>query len=420
MSPKTGRCSSISARSRCACTTSAAGFSPRTTPAPTGRRASPTVVSRAKRSNARCTRGSFISRQARRSALPAPRTFAPTPRKSKTVRSCSRNSEAVERLSLTLAIGDYEHTRDLATGQVPVQGASLNVLNLSPEEAFFRFTFFREWEVSEMSMGKYVSLRSQEDNSIAAIPVFPSRAFRQSMIYVREGGKIERPEQLKGKRIGVPEWAQTAVIYSRGYLTHQAQVPLASVEWIQAGVNEAGRVEKVKPKLPEGVRLRPEPRHSLNDMLLAGDIDALLSARPPRGIGSGIRRLFPDYEAGEAAYFRETGIFPIMHVIVIKTEVLERHPWLAMNLYKAFEEAKRRSVERLSDITASHAPLAWLAPYAERMKSLFGEDFWPYGLEKNRTTLQAFIDFAFEQGVCHRRLELEELFPRQVLTSFKV
>jgi len=326
----------------------------------------------------------------------------------------------VERLSLTLAIGDYEHTRDVVTGQVPVQGVSLNVLTLPPEEAFFRFTFFREWEVSEMSMGKYVSLRSQEDNGIAAIPVFPSRVFRQSMIYVRDGGRIDRPEQLKGKRIGIPEWAQTAVIYSRGYLTHQAEVPLASVEWVQAGVNEAGRVEKVKPKLPEGVQLRPEPRHSLNDMLLAGDIDAVLSARPPRDFGSGIRRLFPDYEAIEAAYFRETGIFPIMHVIVIKTEVLERHPWVAMNLYKAFEEAKRRSIARLSDITASHAPLAWLAPYAERMKGLFGEDFWPYGLEKNRTTLQAFVDFAFEQGVCHRRLELEELFPKQVLTSFKV
>jgi len=326
----------------------------------------------------------------------------------------------VERLSLTLAIGDYEHTRDVVTGQVPVQGVSLNVLTLPPEEAFFRFTFFREWEVSEMSMGKYVSLRSQEDNGIAAIPVFPSRVFRQSMIYVRDGSWIDRPEQLKGKRIGIPEWAQTAVIYSRGYLTHQAKVPLGSVEWVQAGVNQAGRVEKVKPKLPDGVRLRPEPRHCLNDMLLAGDIDAVLSARPPRDFGSGIRRLFPDYEAIEADYFRETGIFPIMHVIVIKTEVLERHPWLAMNLYKAFEEAKRRSLARLSDITASHAPLAWLATYTERMKGLFGEDFWPYGLEKNRTTLQAFVDFAFEQGVCHRRLELEELFPKQVLTSFKV
>jgi len=326
----------------------------------------------------------------------------------------------MDKVALTLAIGDYDHTRDLASGRVPVQGATLNVLTLPPEEAFFRFTHFREWEVSEMSMGKYVSLRSQDDESLAAIPVFPSRVFRQSMIYVREGGRIARPEQLKGARIGVPEWAQTAVIYARGYLAHQVGVPLDSVEWVQAGVNEAGRVEKVKLKVPNGVRLRPEPARSLNEMLLAGELDAVLSARPPRGMGKGIRRLFSDYESAEEAYFRETGVFPIMHVIVIRSDVLARHPWLAMNLYKAFDEAKRRSIERLSDITASHAPLAWLAPYAERMKALFGEDFWPYGLEKNRKTLQAFVDFAFEQGVCHRKLALEELFPKQVLTSFKV
>jgi 4,5-dihydroxyphthalate decarboxylase len=326
----------------------------------------------------------------------------------------------MEKLALTLGIGDYEHTRDLASGRVPVQGVTLNVLTLPPEEAFFRFTHFREWEVSEMSMGKYVSLRSQDDEGIVAIPVFPSRVFRHSMIYVRDGGKIARPEQLKGARIGVPEWAQTAVIYARGHLAHQVGVPLDSVDWVQAGVNESGRAEKVKLRLPEGVRLRPEPGRSLNDMLLAGDLDAVLSARPPRNLGKGIRRLFSDYEAVEEAYFRETGVFPIMHVVVIKADVLARHPWIAMNLYKAFEEAKRRSVERLSDITASHAPFAWLARYAERMKALFGEDFWPYGLERNRKTLQAFVDFAFEQGVCHRRLALEELFPPQVLTSFKV
>ena len=155
-------------------------------------------------------------------------------------------------------------------------------------------------------------------------------------------------------------------------------------------------------------------------MLLAGDLDAVLSARPPKDFGRGIRRLFADYEAAEEAYFKETGVFPIMHVIAVKADLLAQHPWLAMNLYKAFEDAKRRSIARLSDITASHAPLAWLAPYAERMKRLFGEDFWPYGLEKNRKTLQAFVDFAFEQGVCHRRVALEELFPTQVLASFKV
>ena len=326
----------------------------------------------------------------------------------------------MDKVALTLAIGDYEHTRDLASGAVAVQGATLNVLALSPEETFFRFTHFREWEVSEMSMGKYVSLRSQEDASIAAIPVFPSRVFRHSMIYVREGGALERPEQLRGKRVGVPEWAQTAVIYARGYLAHQAGVPLDSVEWVQAGVNDAGRVEKVKLNLPSGVRLKPETGRSLNEMLLAGELDAVLSARPPKDFGRGIRRLFADYAAAEEAYFKDTGVFPIMHVIAVKADVLAQHPWLAMNLYKAFEEAKRRSISRLSDITASHAPLAWLAPYAERMKSLFGEDFWPYGLEKNRKTLQAFVDFAFEQGVCHRRLALDELFPTQVLASFRV
>ena len=326
----------------------------------------------------------------------------------------------MDKVALTLAIGDYEHTRDLASGAVAVQGATLNVLALSPEETFFRFTHFREWEVSEMSMGKYVSLRSQEDASIAAIPVFPSRVFRHSMIYVREGGALERPEQLRGKRVGVPEWAQTAVIYARGYLAHQAGVPLDSVEWVQAGVNDAGRVEKVKLNLPSGVRLKPEPGRTLNDMLLAGELDAVLSARPPKDFGRGIRRLFADYAAAEEAYFKDTGVFPIMHVIAVKADVLAQHPWLAMNLYKAFEEAKRRSISRLSDITASHAPLAWLAPYAERMKSLFGEDFWPYGLERNRKTLQAFVDFAFEQGVCHRRLALDELFPTQVLASFRV
>jgi len=339
-----------------------------------------------------------------------------------------------DKVQLSVAIGDHDHTRDVTSGRVPIEGASLIVQNLPPEEVHYRFTVHRDWDISELSMGKYISLRSQNDTSISAIPVFPSRVFRHSMIYVRGDGRITRPEQLKGKRIGIPEWAQTATIYSRGYLAHEAGVPLASVEWIQAGVNEAGRVEKVKLKLPQDVNYRSEPKQSLNDMLLEGRIDAALSARPPRAYGvaghaggsganaapGGIVRLFEDHEPAEEAYFRKTGIFPIMHVIVIRTEVLERHPWLAMNLYKAFEEAKRRSVERMADITASHAPMAWLGPYVERMHKLFGDDIWPYGVEKNRTTLEAFLQFGFEQGVCHRKLSPEELFPKQVLSVHKV
>lgn len=324
------------------------------------------------------------------------------------------------RVPITLAVGDYDHTRDLVSGRVPVEGVELNALNLPIEEIFYRFTFYREWDVSEMSMGKYASLRSQEDTSLTAIPVFPSRMFRHSMIYVRSGGGIRRPGELAGKRVGVPEWAQTACIYSRGYLAHTVGVALTAIDWVQAGVNEAGRIEKVKLRLPEGLKLRRVPDRSLTELLLAGEIDAILSARPPRALGQGIERLFPDYRREEENYYRDTGIHPIMHVIALRTELLERHPWLAMNLLQAFEEAKRRCYVRLSDITASHAPFAWLKDYADRMRALFGEDFFPYGLEANRTTIEAYLEFAHEQGVCHRRLSAEELFPKSVLSTHKV
>ena len=218
----------------------------------------------------------------------------------------------------------------------------------------------------------------------------------------------------------MPQWTQTAAIYARGYLSHDAGVPLESVEWVQSGVNQAGRIEKMKLKLPSGLKYRSVPDRSMTDMLLAGDIDAVLSARPPHALGRGVRRLFENYEQVEEAYFRKTGIFPIMHVLAVKTDVLARYPWLAMNLYKAFDEAKRRSMARFEDITASYAPFAWLRPYSDRMKALFGQDFWPYGLEPSRKTLEAFLLFAHEQGVCHRRVVPEELFPREVLTSYKV
>jgi len=325
------------------------------------------------------------------------------------------------RLRLTLAIGDYDHTRDLALGAVRPDGIELIHLALPVEEIFFRFTKYREWDVSEMSFGKVVSLASQDDRSLVALPVFPSRVFRLSSIYVRGDGRVRSPGDLAGKRIGVPEWAQTAAIYTRGYLAHELGLALADIEWVQAGLNEAGRVEKVALKLPPGIRLRPVRDATLNDMLLGGELDAVLSARPPRGFAEGrITRLYPDYREPEEAYFRKTGVFPIMHVVALRRDVFERDPWVAMNLFKAFEEAKRRSLARLADVTASHAPLAWIGDYSARMQRLFGDDPWPYGVEPNRRTLEAFLQFAFEQGVCHRRLGVEELFPAELATSYRV
>lgn len=325
------------------------------------------------------------------------------------------------RLRLTLALGDYDHTRDVAHGIVQPEAIELVWLNLPVEEIFYRFTKYREWDVTELSFGKYVSFLSQEDRSVVAVPVFPSRVFRLSSIFVRRDGPVKAPGDLAGKRIGVPEWAQTAAIYSRGYLQHELGLPLAKIEWVQAGVNEPGRVEKVALKLPAGLRLGAAPEKTLNDMLVAGELDAVLSARPPRAFAEGrIVRLYPAYREAEEAYLRKTGVFPIMHVLALRREVLDRDPWVAMNLVKAFEEAKRRSLARLADVTASHAPLAWLGDYVAQMKRLFGDDPFPYGIEPNRRTLEAFLQFAFEQGVCHRKVGIEELFPQQVQTTFRV
>lgn len=337
-------------------------------------------------------------------------------------------------LPLTLALGAYDHTRDVTDGTVRIEGVQLRTLDLPIEEIFYRFTLHREWDASEMSMGKYIALRSQEggadeshaDARIMALPVFISRAFRHSMFYVREGSAIRRPEDLQGKRIGIPEWAQTAGIYGRGYLSDYVGIKLGSIEWVQAGVNDPGRKEKVTLKLPDGIRLRSVPDSSLNAMLLKGEIDCAMTARPPAAHGRGLVRLMPESLPLEAKYFQDTNIFPIMHSLVLKAPVLDAHPWVAMNLYKAFDEARRRSIARLSDVTASHAPLAWMEDYTARMRRIFGDDFFPYGVgsgrggEINRATLQAFLKFGFEQGVCQRLLDVDELFPKQVLASYKV
>jgi 4,5-dihydroxyphthalate decarboxylase len=327
----------------------------------------------------------------------------------------------LSKLTLSIGINDYDHVRDLISGRVQAEGIDLLPSVLPVEEIFYRFIKFREWDVAEMSFAKYISLTSQGGDGLTAIPVFPSRVFRQSSFYVRAGSHLKSAEQLAGCRIGVPEWAQTASIYSRGYLTGSVGIPLTAIEWVQAGVNEAGRAEKVEIKLPDKVRLTRRPDRSLNDLLLANEIDVVLSARPPRGFEEGsIVRLFDDSAAVERAWYQQTRIFPIMHVIAIRKEVVDRHPWIATNLLKAFTEAKDRSVERALDITCSHFPLPWIPDVAKSAQATMGKDLWPYGIEANRPTLQAFADFAFEQGVCHRRVELEELFPIQVQSSVKV
>jgi len=326
-------------------------------------------------------------------------------------------------LPLTLAISEYDHTRDLVSGRVKPEGIELRALVLPIEEIFYRFTLYREWDVSEMAMGKYVSLRSQGDTSLTAIPVFPSRMFRHSSIYVRSDGPVKAPADLKGRRVGLPEWAQTAAIYTRGLLVHQYGLALADVAWVQAGLNEPGRTEKVALQLPAGVAVERPAEKTLNQMLLAGELDAVMTAHAPAAFearDTRVKRLFADYMPVELAYWRETGIFPIMHCIAIQTRALEAHPWVAMNLLTAFEIAKRRSVARAFEGTASRFPIPWALERASLSAPLFGTEYWPYGVEPNRVTLEAFLRYAHEQGVCHRLLTPDELFPPEVASAFKV
>lgn len=313
-------------------------------------------------------------------------------------------------LPLTLAVGSYDHVRDLQP-----RGISLNTINLRIEEIFFRFTRFREWDASEMSFGKIVALMADPDPGFICIPVFVSRVFRHSAIYVRKGSGIASPKDLEGKRVGVPEWAQTATIYVRGMLAHEYGVDLRSIAWTQAGVHDAGRIEKVKLHLPPGLRVTSAPERSLTDMLAKGDLDAVISARDPGG-----ERMFPDYPAAEAAYFRKTRIFPIMHVVVLRRDVYERDRWIAMNLLQAFEEAKNLSLARAAEIGASATPVPWLADHTRRWREMAGEDFWPYGVEPSRPTLEAFLQYSFEQGICARHLRPEELFAPETREKAKI
>jgi 4,5-dihydroxyphthalate decarboxylase len=326
-------------------------------------------------------------------------------------------------VSVTLALNEYDHVRDLVSGEVPVEGVDLVCLRLPVEEIFFRFTLFREWDVSELSMAKYCNLRAAGDDSLVAVPVFPSRTFRHSAIWTRPDGPLDDPAALAGGRIGVPEWTQTATVYARGVLADSYGVDLRSVEWVQAGTNEPGRIEPVELTLPDGVRLTAAPERSLNDMLIDGELDAVIAAHPPRGAtdGSGrIVRLLSDYRAAEEAYYAQTGVFPIMHVIVVKRELYERHRWVAMNLVRAFEESKRRALVRALDPNAPFFPIPWTFANAERATEIVGADPWPYGLEPNRPTLETFLRWMHEQGACARRLDPEELFAPETLQSFRV
>lgn len=319
---------------------------------------------------------------------------------------------------LTVAVGDYDHTRDLATGRVQAEGLALRCVNVeTPEELFERFLHGGEWDAAEMSLAVCCTLRARDDERFLAIPVFPARSFRHGAIYTQLGGPTS-PGELAGARIGIPVWTQTAGVYARGILADRYGLRLEDVTWIQAGVDAPGRVEPVALDLG-AFEVIAAPERSLDDLLLSGDVDAVISARPPASIERGdrrVRRLFASPEAEEIAYFRATGVFPIMHVLALRRAAHEAHPGGARSLFDAFGEAKRRSLRRVSATTVPTLPLPWAATHARAARELIGDDFWPYGVEPNRPALEAFMGYAAQQGLTDRCLIPDELFAPEFAT----
>ena len=325
----------------------------------------------------------------------------------------------MSRLRLSFAVCEYDHLRDVISGQVQPEGIDLNpLLFQSPSRIFHRATNFGDFDVCELSFGRQVGLVSQGANEMVAIPVFPSRVGRISGFYVRADGDVSEPRDLVGKRVGVPEWTMTATVFGRGWLAEHVGVDLRSIDWVQAGSDVPGRTEPVELKLPDGIRLTRAPDRALTEMLLAGDIDCLLSAQAPRPFREGdtrIKRLVPDYRKAEQDYFQATGIYPIMHLIAIRKSIYEAHPWVAVSLFEALQTAKTNALQRFPRVNHSLYPLPWVQDYLRDLQAMFGEDIWPYGLEPNRPTIEAFLRFAYDQGVCHRPVTTEELFVPQTL-----
>jgi 4,5-dihydroxyphthalate decarboxylase len=330
----------------------------------------------------------------------------------------------MRRVELTIACWDYDRMRALREGTVKVEGCDITMLSLAPEEAFFRAFGHAEFDASELSFSSYTMATSRGNFPYIAIPVFASRVFRHSGIYIRTDRGIKAPADLKGRKVGIPEYQVTAAVWIRGMLEDEYGVKPSDLDWQSGGMEEPGRYEKLKIELPRDVRMTTiAPGKTLSAMLEAGEIDAIIGPRVPSCYERGaphVARLFPDFRTVEKAYFKKTGIFPIMHVIGVRRSLVEAHPWLGASLYKAFEQSKARCLPELTQMAALKITLPWIAQEAEDTRALMGDDYWPYGIKANRKTIETFLRYHHSQGLSARLMKLEELFLPSTMEQAKI
>jgi len=327
-------------------------------------------------------------------------------------------------LRLSFGCWNYDRTRALMDKTVVPDGIDLIYLNMPVEETFFRMLRYREFDVAEMSLSSYVVSCFTEDRPFVAIPVFPSRFFRHSSIYVNAAAGIGEPADLRGRHVGCPEYQMTAPVWIRGILSDEYGVKVDDVTYYTGGEESPNRSEKLKLNLPPNIRVnRIGPQQTLSAMLREGEIDALYTARKPssyEGPRGRVRRLFEDFVEVERAYFRKTSIFPIMHTIALRRDVYEANRWIAQSLYKAFCLAQTRAYDDLQETAALKTMLPWLIAHVEDARREMGDDYWSYGFTPNRKTLETFLRYSHEQGLSKRLLRPEEIFVPETTESFVI
>ena len=329
----------------------------------------------------------------------------------------------MSRLPITIATWDYDRVRALTDGRVRVEGCDLNYLTMPVEECFERAFFHGEFEVAEIGFSPYLIALSRGPTSYVAVPVFLSRMFRHSAVYIRTDRGIEGPADLRGKRVGVPEYQMSAVMWFRGLLRDEYGIAAQDINWVQAGLENPGRRDKLPLNLPAGFPLVSRNDVSLSELLADGEIDAVMSARRPSVFVNKhpkIQRLFPDHRAAEHDYFLRTGIFPIMHSLGIRRDIHEKNRWLAASLYKAFVQAKRMADAEFAETTALKIGLPWITAEYEATIEAMGPDFWSYGIEPNRKTLNTMARYSYEQGLATRLVSVDEMFAEGNLSETRV
>jgi 4,5-dihydroxyphthalate decarboxylase len=329
----------------------------------------------------------------------------------------------MSKLELSVAVGDYDRTRALIDGSVAIDGVDPIFMTLVPEEIFFRAFRAAEFDICELSLSSYTVKTAQNNSPYIAVPAFVSRAFRHTAIYVRTD-RVKKPQDLKGRKVGLPEYQLTANVWARALLDDEYGVKPADIHWIRGGIEEPGRPEKLAIKLPPGVRLDNAPEGAtISGLLEAGEIDGFIAPRPPTLVEKGhphIGWLFPDPIAVAKDYYKRTGLFPIMHVIGIRRTLAEKHPWLPGAVFKAFEQAKAVGLEKLSDTSATKVTLPFVEEALKNARTLMGEDYWSYGVEPNRKVLDYFLGQHHAQGLSLRRLSVDELFHPGTYEAFKL